>query len=121
MKLHIESNIPEFWNSDPFKGPIHEQILKHISLKRWQQIDRYFHISKPQHSGHETPFMKLEPFNEVLRKAFKKFWKPDIHLAVDETIQRFMDRAKEIVNIPNKPTPEGFKIWVLANEGYILD
>jgi hypothetical protein len=25
------------------------------------------------------------------------------------------------VNIPSKPTPEGFKIWVLGNEGYILD
>ena len=32
-----------------------------------------------------------------------------------------MGRSKEIVNIPSKPTPEGFKIWVLANEGYILD
>ena len=32
-----------------------------------------------------------------------------------------MGRAKEIVNIPSKPTPEGFKIWVLANEGYVLD
>jgi len=32
-----------------------------------------------------------------------------------------MGRAPEIVNIPSKPTPEGFKIWVLANEGYILN
>src|ERR1700722_2520757 len=32
-----------------------------------------------------------------------------------------MGRAPEIVNIPSKPTPEGFKIWVLANEGYVLD
>ena len=32
-----------------------------------------------------------------------------------------MGRAKEIVNIPSKPTPEGFKIWVLANQGYMLD
>ena len=32
-----------------------------------------------------------------------------------------MGRAPEIVNIPSKPTPEGFKIWILANEGYILD
>lgn len=32
-----------------------------------------------------------------------------------------MGRAKETVNIPSKPVPEGFKIWVLANEGYILD
>lgn len=32
-----------------------------------------------------------------------------------------MGRVLEIVNIPSKPTPEGFKIWVLANQGYILD
>jgi hypothetical protein len=32
-----------------------------------------------------------------------------------------MGRAPEIVNIPSKLMPKGFKIWVLANEGYILD
>ena len=32
-----------------------------------------------------------------------------------------MGRAPEIINIPSKPTPEGFKIWVLANQGYVLD
>ena len=120
--LHIESSIPEFWNMDPLKGPVHELVYKHIGLTRWQQIDRFFHISKPQ-TGHkqERPFVKLEPLSDTLRQAFKKYWKPGTHLAVDETIQRFIGRAQEIVNIPSKPTPEGFKIWVLANEGYILD
>ena len=32
-----------------------------------------------------------------------------------------MGRARKIVNIPLKLTPEGFKIQVLGNEGYILD
>lgn len=32
-----------------------------------------------------------------------------------------MGRAKEIVNISSKPTPKGFKICVLANQGYVLD
>jgi hypothetical protein len=32
-----------------------------------------------------------------------------------------MGRVAETVNIPSKPTPEGFKIWVLANWGYVLD
>ena len=32
-----------------------------------------------------------------------------------------MGRSKDIVNIPSKPTPEGYKIWVLANQGYVLD
>ena len=34
---------------------------------------------------------------------------------------RYIGRAAETVTIPTKPTPEGFKIWVLANQGYILD
>ena len=121
MGLHAESSIPEFWNIDPLKGPIHRQVLDHISLKRWQQIDRFFHISKPSPAQKETPFAKLEPLSDTLRQIFKKYWKPGTHLAVDETITRFLGRAKEIVNIPSKPTPEGFKIWVLANEGYVLD
>ncbi|OCK75867.1 hypothetical protein K432DRAFT_307600, partial [Lepidopterella palustris CBS 459.81] len=41
--------------------------------------------------------------------------------AVDESIERFTGRASEIVNIPSKPTPEGFKIWILGNQGYVLD
>lgn len=122
MGIHIESNIHDFWNTDPLKGPIHDQVLRHISLKRWQQIDRFFHISKPQLPGQkEGTFDKLEPLSDTLRQAFKKYWKTGTHLAVDETIQRFMGRSTEIVNIPTKPTPEGFKIWVLANEGYVLD
>ena len=32
-----------------------------------------------------------------------------------------MGHTPKIVNIPFKPTPEGFKIWILANIGYILD
>ena len=32
-----------------------------------------------------------------------------------------MGRIYEIINILLKPIPKGFKIWILANEGYILD
>ena len=32
-----------------------------------------------------------------------------------------MGCAKETLTIPTKPEPIGFKIWVLANAGYVLD
>ena len=87
MGLHVESGIKDFWNTNPLNGPIHDQVLKHISLKRWEQIDRFFHISKPLKPGQkETTFDKLEPLSAHLREAFKKYWKSGIHLAVDETI-----------------------------------
>ncbi|KAF1812442.1 pea pathogenicity protein, partial [Eremomyces bilateralis CBS 781.70] len=59
--------------------------------------------------------------SEHLQTTFKLFWLPGTNLAVDEAMARFTGRAAEIVNIPSKPTPKGFKIWVLADQGYILD
>ena len=119
MGSHQEPAIPDYWNTKQKKGATHEEVRKHIALKR------FLHISPshpPDYSGpKETPFEKVEPLNETLRTAFKKYWVPGTHLAVDETIQSFMGRAVEVVNIPSKPTPEGFKIWILANAGYVLD
>ena len=123
MGVHPESSIESYWSTNSTKETIHYAVTKHISCNRWQQIDRFFHISAPRLAikSKESTFDKLEPLSEHLREQFKKYWATGTHLAVDETIQRFMGRAKEIVNIPTKPEPEGFKIWVLANCGYVLD
>ncbi|OCK74018.1 pathogenicity protein, partial [Lepidopterella palustris CBS 459.81] len=59
--------------------------------------------------------------SEHLRVLCRQYYRPGCHLAVDESIERPMGRAPEIVNTPSQPTPEGFKIWVLANQGYLLD
>ena len=32
-----------------------------------------------------------------------------------------MGRSKETVNLPSKPIPKGFNIWVVANYGYVLN
>lgn len=39
---------------------------------------------------------------------------------MDEAIQRYQGRFKEKTNIPNKPTPTGLKIWVVAQRGFFL-
>jgi len=62
-----------------------------------------------------TTFDRVDELSEHLRILCRCYYKLGCHFAVDETIERFMGRAPEIVNIPSKPTPEGFKIWVLAN------
>ena len=70
----VESSISDSWNTNPIKGAIHEQVFKHISLKRWQQIDRFFHISKPLPLGQkECVFDMLEPLSDTLRQTFKKY------------------------------------------------
>ena len=50
-----------------------------------------------------------------------KLYTPGIHLTLNKTIERFTGCTSKIVNIPTKAMPEGFKIWLLGNQGYILD
>ncbi|KAI4280305.1 MAG: hypothetical protein L6R38_004555 [Xanthoria sp. 2 TBL-2021] len=79
-------------------------------------LDRFFHVSPtlfpPPHEGAERQnfFEQLEPLSENPGFLFKRYWERGIHVAVDETIQRFTGRTEETVNIPSKPVPEGFKI-----------
>jgi hypothetical protein len=47
-----------------------------------------------------------------------KLWIPGNKVVIDESIVRFQGRANEKTTIPNKPTPTGFKVWVLAQEGF---
>ena len=41
-------------------------------------------------------------------------------MAVDEHIARFQGRSHETTTIPSKPEPIGYKIWVIAQDGYFL-
>lgn len=63
----------------------------------------------------------MKSLNKHLHILFKKYWTTRTYFTVDKTIQRFIGRFKETVNIPIKLEPEKFKIWVLANSGYVLD
>jgi hypothetical protein len=121
MGIHKEPEIAMYWNTDPSNGPLHPLVRRNIGLNRWQQLDRFFHISKPKPGEQESPFAKVEPLNQCTREAARKYWNPTTDVAIDECIERFQGRAKETVRIPSKPTPEGFKIWALANNGYVLD
>jgi hypothetical protein len=123
MGLTHESTIEDYWGSLETTGCEHI-VKKHMSRNRFQQLDRYFRCTEPWPEEDSTPrttFDRVASLAESIRLTCRKLYTPGTHLAVDETIERFMGRAPEIVNIPSKPTPEGFKIWVLANEGYVLD
>ena len=120
MGIHSQSKVSDYWNRDSSKGPLHPLVYTHIGLCRWEQIDRFLRITKPN-SSQPTVFEKLEELSEHLRHAFKQYWSIGTHLTVDESRQRFQGRSAATVNIPSKPVPEGYKIWVLANARYVLD
>lgn len=85
MDVYLEKELKDIWNTDPAKGLIHDIVRQHISLKHWEQIQKFFNASKPLPQGQKTPFDKLKPLSEHLRKRFKDYWHTGAHLAVDET------------------------------------
>ena len=121
--LHLglvkEPRMELYWGSLEDYGV--EHIVKRYISKTWfEQLDRFIRLLHPL-DNYQATFDRVEALLEHLRLLCRKYYSPKAHLAVDETIERFIGRALEIVNIPSKPTPEGFKIWVLANQGCVLD
>ncbi|RDI86609.1 hypothetical protein Vi05172_g3607 [Venturia inaequalis] len=126
MGCHPEANIEAFWNTNEEQGAIHRQVQICMSLRRWQWLDHCLYLAETRPLGttstgdRRSPFEKVEILSNHLITAFQKYYVPGSHCSIDETIQGFSGRAFEIVNIPTKPTPEGFKIWVIAEAGYVI-
>ncbi len=55
-----------------------------------------------------------------MQAQFLKFWVPGRNLAIDECMLRFTGRSYDIITIPSKPISTGYKVWAVAQKGYIL-
>ena len=111
------------WNTQEDKGPLSPLVGKAMGRNRWYQIDKYIHVIMPpkEEAPKRTPFQKVDQLSSELKANFAKYYTPGTHVAVDECIKRFKGRSPAIVNIPSKPDPTGFKVWVLAFHGYVLN
>jgi hypothetical protein len=111
-----------YWNTRE-GGPTHNTVRQSMGLKRWEQIHRYLHIwdSSTAVQQIQKPHQKAEFLAKELHTAFRTYWQAGTHVSVDECIEGFCGRSPDIVNIPTKPTPIGYKIWVLAEAGHVLD
>jgi hypothetical protein len=63
--------------------------------------------------------MKLSPLFEHLRTQFKAFCMPSQNVSVDEMMKAFTGRLAHTVKINNKSISEGYKVWALADYGYV--
>ena len=126
MGIHIKPHINNYWNTNAEAGPIHYPVRNTMGRSRWTQIHRYFHVWDPTSdysaSNRTTrPHEKVDLLAKLLLPSFQHYWKPATNVAIDECIEGFTGRTNDTVNIPTKPTPIGFKIWVLGDKGYVFD
>jgi hypothetical protein len=98
MGIHKEPQIRIYWNTDFNQGPLHS-IASHISLRRFEQIKQYCHISCPksdQKEGYDLPsnkiwWYKVKPLASALQASFQRYYFPS-EVGIDELMVRCFGR-----------------------------
>jgi Transposase IS4 len=99
MGIHTEPDIAMYWNTDFNKGPLHP-ISQYITLRRFEQIKRYCHIScseSDQTAGYHLPtnkkwWYKVEPLASSLQASFQHYYSPSSEVSIDELMVRCFGR-----------------------------
>lgn len=115
LGLYSVNGIEKLWNKG-LKAPVH-YIAQKMSMKRFQQIKRFLHISEP-YADNRPYYAKVEPLLSHICNISKKLYMPSTNISVDEMMVRFSGRSTHTIRIKNKPTPEGYKIFALCDHGY---
>ena len=90
-----------------------------MSLNRYEQLKRYFHISDPRVALEPKDwYKKVDPLASILQKRYRCFYLPGTKVAIDEMVVRFSGRSNHTLKIRNKPVKEGYKIFALCSQGY---
>ena len=127
MTIHIENEIQDYWSNKP-NAPIHS-IAKIMSRDRFQALHRRVRLAGGETQG---PYKRVSSLQDILTTtnniAFQvielsnhiqninlKHWVPGHKVAADEIMVRYDGQSKEVVTIPSKPTPTGFKIQAIAD------
>jgi hypothetical protein len=95
-----------------------------MTQTRFEQLKQFLHISHPESdelrpTGSKDWWHKLEPLASCFHEAAQKFYTPGSHLSVDEIMVRCFGRTLHTYKMPNKPIKQGYKIFALAEHGYI--
>ncbi|KAF4414706.1 ac transposable element-derived 4, partial [Fusarium acutatum] len=101
-------------------------IIKFMPLQKFELIIRYFRtfdytkLDVRDESDLLKTFQAAEEWSNYIQKVSIELYLLGINLTVDECMVLFTGRSKEITLVKGKPTPEGFKVWVIAQQGFFL-
>ena len=111
MSLHEYISIPK-----------DRKLLGCMTLKRFQQLKRYIHVSdNVSDNSKEYFFNKLEPLFSQFVKISQRLWVPGTNIIADERIVMCYGLSSETVRMKHKPISSGYKIWALCDKEYLFD
>ncbi|EDN06697.1 predicted protein [Histoplasma mississippiense (nom. inval.)] len=62
---------------------------------------------------------KVEPLATEFHMACRKYYTPGSKISIDEIMVKCFGRSQHTYKMPNKPIPRGYKIFGLAEHGYL--
>ncbi|KAF5541353.1 ac transposable element-derived 4 [Fusarium phyllophilum] len=127
LGIHREISIKDHWKAPSLgdQRPLHS-FTKFMPLLKFELITRYFRtfdytkLDVRDESDLPKTFQAAEEWSEHIQKASAELYLPGTDLTVDECMIPFTGRSKETTVVKNKPTLVGFKVWVIAQQGYFL-
>src|SRR6478609_1879290 len=127
LGIHREISIKDHWKSPSLgdQRPLHS-IIKFMPLLKFELINRYFRtfdytkIDVRDEGDLPKTFQVAEEWSNLIQKVSNELYLPGTNLTVDECMVPFTGRSKETTLVKNKPTPVGFKVWVIAQQGFFL-
>ena len=122
MGLDHSPSIKSYWNTDSSKS-LYVTIRRVMTLVRFQQIKRYFKmsdLSNEPDSYDPDWWKKLKSLATDFQKISQKLYVPGPHVSIDEQLILFKGRSRHTLKMVAKEAGEGFKIYSLCEENYLL-
>ena len=121
MGLHVEHSIRQYWSTSDSE-PAHT-LPRYLSLRRFEAIYTHFRTWDPEE--HEDPrqrktFLRIQALSIHIQEVSLQLCTPGSLVTIDEAMIRYTGRDNAASVIKSKPTPRGFKVWVVATRGYFL-
>ncbi|RFN46050.1 hypothetical protein FIE12Z_9701 [Fusarium flagelliforme] len=125
MGVHKEKSIRSYWESPkPGAQRAEHSFVKFISYDNFQLIHRHLrpfdHTQVDETATLPRVFQGVEEWSEHIQAVSMQLFRPGSHLAIDECIIRYTGRSDVTTTIKSKPEPVGFKIWVIAQLGFLF-
>ena len=120
-----EKSMTDYWaSSDPDGLHASYPWTSHMPLRRFQILWRYLRFCDysdlNDKDAPQKAYLRIEKWSQHIQKTITKFYTPGTIVAVDECVQEYTGKSGLKTTIPNKPTPQGIKIWAVAQRGILL-
>ena len=114
----------DYWSTNIYIG--NEGVKEVMSLKRFEKISQYFHVSDRESepargSPQYDKLFKIRPVMNIVEQQSVELYKPREHQAIDEGMIGYKGRESHVQYMPAKPVKRGVKVFCRCDSenGYL--